>query len=97
MPDLYFDRRHLDNDGYTDQYRWHLADTNVLESDIDEAHRPGASSTAGSPGKSREPAGKSCAGPIQPRDRRTPVAPQPRGEGLQGATTGVGVASSHRL
>ena len=53
MPDLYFDRRHLDNDGYTDQYRWHLADTNVLESDIDEAHRPGASSTAGSPGKSR--------------------------------------------
>lgn len=53
MPDLYFDRRHLDNDGYTDQYRWHLADTNLLENDIDEAHRRGASSTAGSPGKSR--------------------------------------------
>ena len=37
MPELYCDRRHLHDDGYIDQYRWHMVDTNLLENDIDEA------------------------------------------------------------
>ena len=37
MPELYYDRRHLHDDGYIDQYRWHMVDTNLLENDIDEA------------------------------------------------------------
>jgi hypothetical protein len=37
MPELYCDRRHLHDDGYIDQYRWHMVDTNLLENDVDEA------------------------------------------------------------
>ena len=37
MPELYYNRRHLHDDGYIDQYRWHMVDTNLLENDIDEA------------------------------------------------------------
>lgn len=37
MPELYYDRRFLDDDGYIDRYTWHMVDTHLLENDIDEA------------------------------------------------------------
>ena len=37
MPELNHDCRFLDDDGYIDQYRWHMVDTNLLENDVDEA------------------------------------------------------------
>ena len=37
MPELHCDSRFLDDDGYVEQYRWHMVDTNLLENDVDEA------------------------------------------------------------
>lgn len=53
MPELYYDRRFLDEDGYIDRYTWHMVDTHLLENDIDEALGREATSTAGSLARSR--------------------------------------------
>ena len=37
MAELHCDWRHLHDDGYIDQYLWHMVDPNLLENDIDEA------------------------------------------------------------
>ncbi len=98
MPDLSFDSRHLDEDGCTDQYRWHMVDTNLLESDIDEALGRGCHLDHRIARKVPVTRRRIVRRPHTTQASATSSCPSTARGGVgQGATTGVGVAPSHRL